>query len=473
MTDLGLLPVRELARLIRTRELGAVELLEHYLQRIEAHNPAVNAVVTLDEDGARAAARRADDRAAGDQWDGPLHGIPITIKDCICTAGMRTTVGASELESYVPQTDATAVARLRAAGAIVFGKTNLPAWAAQPQTHNALFGVTNNPYDPTRTVGGSSGGAAAAVAAGLTALDIGSDLLSSIRNPAHYCGVFGHKPSYGVVPLDGHIPPPPGVTMEMDFAVLGPLARSADDLALALDVMAAPDAARAAAWRIELPRARPALRVATWFEDPRCPVDPDCADRLDEAVAALGAAGYDVARETHPDVTLGEFERVLQRLVQGMMAAFMSEDAYRDAVAHAASSDAHDNHTLWTRDVSSSARDWSIASNRRHELRAMFAQFFEEYDVLLVPTCPTAAFRHNFDDPQLDDVAVWSTIAGVAWLPATVAPVGRTREGLPVGVQIVGPFLEDHTTIHAARVMGDATGGYTTPPGFQKRTRLG
>lgn len=465
MTDVAFMPACEQAALIRARTLGAAELLEHYLRRIERHNPAVNAVVTLDADVAREAARRADGRAARDRWDGPLHGVPMTIKDCIATAGMRTTAGATELERYVPDADATAVARLRAAGAIVFGKTNLPSWAAEPQTHNPIFGVTNNPHDLTRTVGGSSGGAAAAVAAGLTGLDVGSDLLSSIRNPAHYCGVYGHKPSFGIVPLDGHIPPPPGVAMEMDFAVIGPLARSAADLALALDVMAGPDPTREPAWRLELPRARSTMRIATWFDDVRCRVEGGTRRLLDDAVAALRAGGHTVADETHPEISLSETERVMQRLVQGMIAAFLPGDTYGEAVAHSRSSESNDNHTLWTRDVASSARDWSIASNRRHEIRAMFTRFFRDYDVLLVPTCPTTAFEHNFDSPDLDDVAVWSTIAGVAWLPATVAPVGRTSEGLPVGVQIIGPFLEDHTTIAAAHLIGDLTGGYAPAAG--------
>jgi amidase len=287
-------------------------------------------------------------------------------------------------------------------------------------------------------------------------------LLGSIRNPAHFCGVYGHKPTYGIVPIDGHIPPPPGVHAEMDFAVLGPLARSAADLQLVLDVMAGPDAARSRAWRLELPPARPSLRLATWFDDPRCRVDSAVLSVLEDAAQALRRAGHAVAGETRPPVPLGEIERVMQRLVQGMTAGFMPQDDFRRAVRDAAG-DGSDNHTLWARDVAGSARDWSIANGRRHELRAMYAAFFEDNDVLLTPVCPMPAFPHNFEDPDLDDVAPWSAIAGLMWLPATVAPVGRTPEGLPVGVQIIGPFLEDHTTIAAARRICELTSGFVPP----------
>jgi amidase len=231
----------ELAAAIRRKEVSSRELVEHYLARIERFNPPINAVVTLDADRVRARADAADAALARGDLAGPLHGVPMTIKDSIETAGMRTTAGAEIYAKHVPKHDAPAVARLIAAGAVIMGKTNTPRFAMDVQSYNSLFGTTNNPWDLTRTPGGSSGGAAAALAAGLTALELGSDIGGSIRTPAHFCGVYGHKPTHGIVPTRGHIPGPPGTLSEPDIAVLGPLARHAEDLALAMDVVAGPD----------------------------------------------------------------------------------------------------------------------------------------------------------------------------------------------------------------------------------------
>ena len=230
----------ELADAIRTRKVSSRELLDHYLARIDKINPTLNAVVTLDTERAR---KRADDAdhalARGESW-GPLHGLPITVKDVFETAGIRTTAGAPAFSEHVPTADAIAVARLQAAGAVLIGKTNTPMFAGDGQSYNAIFGTTNNPWDLARSPGGSSGGSAAAIAAGLSALELGSDIGGSIRSPAHCCGVYGHKPTYGIVPLRGHIPPMPGTIAEVDIAVAGPIARSADDLDLALGVLAGP-----------------------------------------------------------------------------------------------------------------------------------------------------------------------------------------------------------------------------------------
>ncbi len=209
MSDIALRPAHELADAIRRRELSSRELLDHYLSRVERLNPALNAVVTLDPDGARRAADVADAAVARGEVVGPLHGVPMTIKDTYETAGMRTTCGVAAWD-HVPDIDAEAVRRLREAGAVIFGKTNAPSFAADWQTYNPIFGATNNPWDTTRTTGGSSGGAAAALAAGLTALELGSDIAGSIRLPSNWCGVCGHKTSWGIVPHRGHLPPPPG-----------------------------------------------------------------------------------------------------------------------------------------------------------------------------------------------------------------------------------------------------------------------
>ncbi len=280
MSDIALRPAHELADAIRRRELSSRELLDHYLARVERLNPALNAVVTLDPDGARRAADAADAAVARGEVVGPLHGVPMTIKDTYETAGMRTTCGVAAWD-HVPDIDAEAVRRLREAGAVIFGKTNAPSFAADWQTYNPIFGATNNPWDTTRTTGGSSGGAAAALAAGLTALELGSDIAGSIRLPSNWCGVCGHKTSWGIVPHRGHLPPPPGALATSDLGVMGPMARDIADLELALDLLAGPAQAPAVGWRLELPPARAStlreLRLATWLDDPAYPVESDVA----------------------------------------------------------------------------------------------------------------------------------------------------------------------------------------------------
>src|SRR5215813_13046429 len=295
MSDIAFRSALELVVALRNREVSSRELLDHYLKRVERYNPQINAVVTLDVDRARKRADEADQALArGELW-GPLHGLPMTIKDTIETAGLRTTAGAPIHTNHIPAHDAPVVARLKAAGAIVFGKTNTPVFAGDAQTYNPIFGVTNNPWDLTRSPGGSSGGSAAALSAGLTGLELGSDIGGSIRNPAHYCGVYGHKPSYDIIPLRGHIPGPPGLLSGTDIAVLGPLARSAKDLSLVLGLLVGPDEDEGVAWRLELPSPRRGAlreyRVAAWLDDPVCPVDNEVRRRLEATVEALRHKG--------------------------------------------------------------------------------------------------------------------------------------------------------------------------------------
>ncbi|MFI5695383.1 amidase family protein [Kribbella sp. NPDC051586] len=435
LTDLTTAPASELVRALRRREVSSRELLEHYLARIERLNPALNAVVTLDAESALAAAAAADQDTARGHDVGALHGLPMTIKDSLETAGLRTTAGAPDLAGYVPARDADAVARLRAAGAVIFGKTNLPTYAMDWQTYNPVFGTTNNPWDLTRTPGGSSGGAAAAVAAGLTGLELGSDIRGSLRQPAHNTGVFALKPSFGIVPVRGHVPGPPGTLSTPDMAVLGPLGRSADDLDLALDVLAGPDAAMARAWRLRLPAARGRsltdYRIAVWLNDPVAPVDSAVHEVLTAAVETLGSAGARIDDLARP-VELGEANAVFEKLFQAA--------------------------------VSPGAADWNYTHEHRQQLRAQWQHFFESYDVLLTPVSPVAAIKHdhtgdvdnraitvNGTERPYTDQSIWTGLAGGAYLPAAVAPAGQTRDGLPVGIQIIAPYLEDRTAIDLAR----------------------
>src|SRR4051812_30633917 len=301
-------PAVRQAEAIRAHDVSSRELLELYLDRVERLNPAINAAVTLDAERARAAADAADDALARGDDVGPLHGLPVTIKDAIETEGIRSTGGAVELTDHVPAHDAPAVARLKAAGAIVFGKTNAPRWSGDVETFNEIFGGTNNPWELGHTTGGSSGGAAAAVAAGLTSFELGTDIGGSVRIPSHCCGVFGLKPSFRVGAPRGYLDHVGGGTTDADVNVFGPIARSADDLDVLLGVLAGPAPELATAWRVEPPpcdvRSLDGFRVGTWLDDPGCPVEREYGSRLRAAADALAGAGAKVD-DAHPPGGVG------------------------------------------------------------------------------------------------------------------------------------------------------------------------
>jgi amidase len=453
MSGIAMRPAHALAKALRNRELSSRELLELYLNRVERLNPPLNAVVTLDVEGARRAADAADSTLASGGPTGPLHGVPMTIKDSYETAGMRTTCGLEDWDR-VPDRDADAVARLRNAGAVIFGKTNTPTLAADWQTFNPIFGTTNNPLDTTRTTGGSSGGSAAALAAGLTALELGSDIAGSIRVPANWCGICGHKPSWGVVPQRGHLPPPPGALAGTDLGVMGPMARDVEDLELALGILAGPDAQRTTGWRLELPVARAKslshLRLAAWLDDPAYPVEDDVRGVLEEAVTALDQAGARIV-DAPPPTTLPDLVGMHMELL----------------------------YPLMERSSELLHRDWLAVNERREQLRAAMAEYFRDADALLMPVAVVPAISHDHDKPLAGreirltgrtrpylDLFGWGGLATVAYLPATVVPVGRTAQGLPVGIQIVGPYLEDRTTLAVARCIEELLGGFVPPPGF-------
>ena len=456
-------PAHRLAAAIAGGELGSRELLELYLDRIERLGPPINAVVTLDTERALAAASAADDARARGERLGPLHGLPITIKDAIEVGGMRSTGGAIELTHHVPAADAPAVARLRGAGAIVFGKTNVPRWSGDLQTYNEIFGTTNNPWDLDCTPGGSSGGAAAAVACGFTSFELGTDIGGSVRIPSHCCGVFGLKPSYGVVPQRGYLDHVGGGTTDPDINVFGPIARSAEDLDLLLSVLAGPEPERELAWRLELPPPRHAelsgYRIAVWFDEPSCPLDRGLRALLGSTVDAMASSGAKI-EEAHPPVDFAAQYGVFIDLIRAAIAPSMAAD-----VAEAAAG----SHLAWLR-----------ANEERARLKALWAEWFESYDLLLCPALALPAFPHCQESPNLLERTLelngervpyisaiqWAGLIGVVGLPSAVPPIGRTAAGRPVGMQVVAPHLRDRDALRAAGLIASVAGGYEPPPGF-------
>jgi amidase len=480
-TGLGLRSATALARSIAAKEISSRELLDHYRWRIEQLNDQLNAIVTFDWDRAQAAADAADEVTASGQILGPLHGLPVSIKDAIATEGIRSTGGATELSEHVPVADAPVVSSIRDAGAIVFGKSNLPRWSGDVQAFNPIFGTTNNPWDVTRGPGGSSGGASAAVAAGLTSFELGTDIGGSIRLPAHLAGVCGHKPSFGIVPQLGYLDHPTGGISEADVNVFGPLARSVDDLEVLLDVIAGPTDRHAPAWSLDLPSPRhesaEQLRVAAWLDDATCPVASDMAVLLERAAASLENAGATVDRSARPDITLSRVWEVGLPLVSAATTPARTSDEFARQIRQ--SEDQSLDPTTRMRATASAIRhrDWLLLTEERDQDRARWDHFFTTHDVLLCPVAASTAFPHMPDgnlysriididgvERPYADLIAWTSFIGYVHLPSTVVPIGVTPGGLPVGIQVVAPYLEDRTGLAVARLLEELLGGYQVPP---------
>lgn len=466
---------------LRSGLISSRELTEYLYRRIQRYNPALNAFITLDEEGARQRALQADDaRARGQEW-GPLHGLPVLVKDTFETAGLRTTAGSKTLEKYVPSRDAEAVARLKGAGAIILGKTSLPEFAADLQTYNELIGTTRNPWNPERTPGGSTGGGAAALAAGLGFLELGSDIGGSIRTPCHFCGIYGLKPSLGVVPLEGHVPPPPGtIQPPPDLGVAGPMARSPQDLRLALEVLGGPSP-QERAWRWELAAGRGArlgdYRLGYVLDDPFCPVPPEVQTPLTETIDALARAGARLEPGWPPGIQLQEmFEIYLPLLAAAFSQAVSPEE--REAMQKAQDRPGGASARLWLKGSAFSHSEWRAYTVRRLEARRLWQEYFRTHDAFLLPVNFVPAFPHNQEGRFFErtvgtsqglrgygEMLCWISVGTLTGCPALSAPVGRTADGLPVGIQILGPYLEDATAIDLAGRLADVVGGFEPPPG--------
>ncbi len=472
---------------LRRGDLSAVELVDEAIVRIEALNPRLNIVVATSFEQARSKAIAADAALAGGESVGPLHGLPITVKDSFETARLVTTCGVPLLRDHRPDTDAVAVQRLTDAGAIVLGKTNVPLFASDWQSYNTVYGLTRNPWDPERTVGGSSGGAAAALAAGLVPLEIGSDIAGSIRIPAHFCGVYGHKSSHGTIPLRGHIPGPPGTLAAPDLMVAGPMARSPQDLGLALRLMAGAGALSASGWNLELPPPRGRdlkdLRVAYWFDDPRSPLEGAVRAELEATVDALRSKTNVV--EIEIPFTLDEVLGIYAPLLMSMFTDRLPAPVRYLATAASPLTRLSERLGLNRDPVRSGTRtgtglshhDWLDLNERRMRLRWACRRLFSDIDVLLTPVAAFAAPHHNTrgnlytrslrvdgQRRRYTDHFSWIALATTAYLPATSAPIGITPDGLPVNVQIISDYLDDRTTIQFAELLAEVRGGFQPPP---------
>lgn len=473
----------ELAADLAAGRVSAVELTDAAIARIERHDPTLNAVCVPDLDRARDAARAADAALARGERR-PLLGVPLTVKESFHVAGLPSTWGIPEHAGTVPDTDAVAVQRIRAAGAVVLGTTNVPLHLGDLQSYNDVYGTTRNPWDPDRTPGGSSGGSAAALAAGYGALSIGSDIGGSLRNPAHSCGVYAHKPSVGLLPLRGHTPPGfPVLPAEHDLAVIGPMARSAADLALLLDVLAGPDElTHAAAYRLTLPPARRAElrdhRVLVLDGHPLLPSSAAVRAVIDAFATALAGAGATVLRD-HPSLPdQAESARVYMRLLESGLAAGHPQEVYERAHATAAGL-ADDDRGLAAeraRGAVLSHRDRVAAEQSRARVQGQWRELFAEVDVVIAPIAPITAHPHDHTPPAgrritvdgvtypyFDQLAL-AGIATLPGLPATALPVGRAGDGLPVGVQAIGPLYGDRTTLAFAQLVEREFGGFVRPP---------
>jgi amidase len=476
---------KDLVALLQARQVSAVELLDHAIARIEAYDGKLNAVVVRDFERARAAAAEADKALARGERR-PLLGVPMTVKEAFNVAGLPTTRGIPGTERIPVGDDAVAVARLKAAGAVVLGKTNVPLMLADMQSYNSIYGTTNNPWDLGRTPGGSSGGSAAALAAGYVSLELGTDLGGSLRVPASFCGVFAHKPTYGIVPMRGGVRQSPlSVPVRVDLAVAGPMARSAGDLALALDVIAGPDDADALAYKLELPPPRHTdlkdFRVLVIDDHPLLPTASVVRSALARVVDRLAKSGVKVARTSPllPDLAL--VGRTFTLLLMAFFGANFPDDVYArwQSAAAALPPDDVGLAAISLRGSVMSYREWVRTDRVRTGIADRWRRLFREWDVLLCPAVPTPAFAHDHSDKtarriSIDgsevpygDQAMWNSIATLAGLPATATPIGLSDEGLPIGMQIVGPYLEDRTTIAFAELIEREFGAFVAPPAFR------
>jgi len=465
---------------LRSGEVDSATLVAECEAAYAADNPAVNAIVVCDFGRARALARERDAELRAGRPRGPLHGIPFTIKESFDVEGWPTTIGDPAYRHNTPSRHADVVQRLLDAGAVLLGKTNVPIWLRDWQSYNDIYGTTRNPRDLARTPGGSSGGSAAAVCTGMSFFDVGSDIGSSIRNPAHYCGIFSHKSTHGIVSLKGH--GLPGGLAAPDINVAGPLARSARDLEYVLDAIASPAGDAAAALRLELPRCE-----ATSLRDIRFGMLPDHpvaeVDReVEQCLVALGqsleSAGASVVWDARPALDAAQLLRTYTLLLRASTSGYLSDEAFAAALTLGDAADPDDATYASLQYVGTALRhrDWLKLQSLRDTYAAAWRRLFDDVDVLLCPVAATAAFpldeagapwqrtlTVNGRPQPLTTQLFWAGHSGLCGLPSTVAPAGTTPDGRPVGVQIVAPAFHDLRSLRVASLL-EAAGYAFAPP---------
>ena len=475
----------EILEKIKQREVSSLEVLESFLAQVEKVNPTINAIIALDIERAKEKAIEADNKINLKSKLGPLHGLPMTIKDAFEVEGIVSTGGNPAWKDNIPKRNAEAVQRLVDAGAIIFGKTNVPFLSSDLQSFNKIYGTTNNPWDLERTPGGSSGGSAAALAAGMTPLELGSDIGGSIRVPAHFCGLYGHKPSYNIISEVGHMPPPPGSILTGNgLSVAGPLARSPEDLEIALDVLVAAQEQDSQAWKVKLPKARTKkikdLKIAVWPDEPYAEADDEITSLIKDTAEDLRHAGAKVETVDLP-ISFEEIDKIYSLLLNPLMLAGSPKETFETL--------AKLNESLDPNDVSELAKvargsvlkhaDWVLVNAIRQNMRQKWREFFNKFDVILCPTCITPAFKHNHNpvherkltingkDDEYLRATLWAGPAVSAGLPSTNVPIGMSSNNLPISMQITGPYLEDKTCLEVAKVVRNIRGGFKIPPNLQ------
>ena len=483
MRDLVFKPALELGRLLKARKVSAKELLRACLDQYAKHNAAVNAVVVTDLDRAFKSAEAADRRLKRGAALSPFDGVPMTAKESFNWSGTPTTFGDPALANNIAKDDADVIIRLTGAGAVLYGKTNVPLDLSDWQSFNAVYGTTNNPWDLTRTPGGSSGGAAAALATGMSAIEVGSDIGASIRNPAHYCGVFGHKPTYGLVSYRGHARP--GEVSVADITVAGPLARSARDLTALMGLLQGPGLPEARGLRAALPKAEQKslkdFRVAVKLNSEVAEVDALVSGKIAKLAEALAKRTKKISFEAAPAFSDHENYQIYITLLRATAAKRLSDKQYEDSVVKAKTlaDDDRSYVAMMTRAFALSHRDWLRVHERRNQMRLLWDAFFEDWDVLICPAASTTAFKHDqvgerherfitVNGKQVSgiDQRFWAGYSCGYYLPSTVVPLGLASDGLPVGVQIITREFDDFKALRFAELLEKEFGGFIAPPGY-------
>lgn len=486
MDSLVFTPAHELARMITSKQASSQEVMEAHLNHIKEYNHSLNAIVTMDGEAAKTRAKEADAAIANNEIWGPLHGVPVTVKDAFETKGMRTTSSYEKLSDYVPTGDATVVSRLRRAGAIIIGKTNMSMLATDFQSDSPVFGRTNNPWNLEYTPGGSSGGSGAAVAAGLSALDVGSDLGGSVRLPAHFCGVFGLKPTENRVSSFGHIPDwsIPGISEGIKpihhMGTYGPLARTVEDLSLCLDLIGGPDSKDASVYPIpdkNLPDRTLSVYTFAWCRAfAGAPASSETEQVIEKLATELDRLGCNIEESLPEEFNFEAAWKTWGEIVAAELASAMPLSMrFLFWILFMTSGRPPMDRGI-TRGIKAGRRQYHKALSLRHSLANRMEVFLSDVDAWLCPVACGPAFTHrrtgasigvdDKDVPYMLAAGGYTSVFNVTGHPSVVIPVGKSQKGLPIGIQVVGQKWSDRKLLMIAKALTEVTTGYERPPDF-------